>query len=195
MWVCGCARGLGRGSSLQRSKPAARLSSELRRALPLSLWAKQTFREQLRRTSYSLSPSREPAFSRPAKSQKRYGSLSITGKERQEEGTWGEGRSVLLVRKHWKHRRRKLSTQGYSQGAMPCSLSLINSQPIALVYTIVVEPGDLGMFMRSSHPPSGRADRKGYEVRVGRRVGVLSLSRSFTVNSYPRNVSHPPILG
>lgn len=63
------------------SKPATRPSSKLGRALPLSLWAKQASSEQLRGTGYSLPSSRELALSRPAKSQRRHGSLSIMGKE------------------------------------------------------------------------------------------------------------------
>lgn len=47
------------------------------------------------------------------------------------------------------------------------SLSLINSQTIALADTVVLESGDLGRGMRTASPPSGRADRKGCGGRGG----------------------------
>lgn len=148
--------------------------------LPLSLWAKQTSGEQLRGTSYSLPPSREPALSRPAKSQKRYGSLSVMGKERQEEGTWGEeGRSVLIGRKHWKHRRRKLSTQGYSPGAGP---ALTDKLPDHC--SVVMEPGDLGKGMRTSYPPSGRGG--------GGEEGKGALSQSLLHCKFVLQQCQPP---
>lgn len=72
------------------------------------------------------------------------------------------------------------------------SLSLINSQTIALADTVVLESGDLGRGMRTASPPSGRADRKGWGEGRG---WVLSLSRSFPTSSFfPINVSPRPIL-
>lgn len=73
------------------------------------------------------------------------------------------------------------------------SLSLINSQTIALADTVVLESGDLGRGMRTASPPSGRADRKGCGGRGGDGCS-LSVAPSLQVRFFSINVSPRPSL-